>query len=147
MVWKQRVVAAVLGATVLAGCSASADRGEQVADTCDGGWSVGTPERAIRTLLEAASRGDADLACTVVTGTPEGMDLGQGLAVLKMEAEERGVAAGNVRLEKNVDANLTGLYTATGNADSELGPLQFSVIQAKDKGFRVFFPVPEELDL
>jgi hypothetical protein len=144
MAWMRRVAMAALAAGVLAGCSASPDRGEPVAETCDGGPSVGNPETAIRTLVDAASEGDTALACTVASGTPEGTDLGQGLAELKTAVEARGLTAENLRVEEIGD---TGRYMATGPASSDLEPLDFLLQQVEDKGYRIFFPEPEERNL
>lgn len=76
MVWKRWTAGVVLTALALTGCSASADRGEFPAATCDGGASVSTPEKAAKILLDAASQADTVLACTVTTGTPKSKDLG-----------------------------------------------------------------------
>jgi hypothetical protein len=135
---------AALAVGVLAGCSASPDPGDPVAETCDGGPSVGSPERALRILVEAAVQGDIALACTVASGTPEGTDLGQGLAELKTAVETRGLTAENLRVEEVGD---TGRYRVASAQGSGLEPLQFVLNQVKDKGYRIFFPEPEERNL
>lgn len=144
MGWTHRTVWAAGVAVGLTGCSFSAEPPRNTpAATCDGGPSVGRPETVLRTLLEAASRGDVALACTVTTGTPEGMDLGQELARLDKGARERGITAGTMHLEKLDDGGRAGRYAVTG-LPSDLESLEFELVQQTDGGFRVLFPPPEE---
>lgn len=99
-------------------------------------------------LLEAASQSDAALACTVTTGIPEGKDLGRELAKLRTAALEQGITAENVQMLKIGDPEQeTGSYTLSGGPVTDLEPLTFQIIQLKDTGHRVFFPVPDKLDL
>ena len=148
MVWTQRAAVAALAAMALTGCSASSDRGESIPDSCDGGGGVATPKTAVEILLEAASRSDAALACTVTTGIPEGKDLGRELAKLRAAALEQGITAENVRMLKIGDPEQeTGSYTLSGGPVTDLEPLTFQITQLKDTGYRVFFPMPEKFDL
>lgn len=144
MVRRRRVAVAALSVAVLAGCSASPDPGEPTAETCDGGPSVRSPERALRILVEAAIQSDTAMACTVTTGTPEGTDLGQGLAELKAAAQTRGLTAENLQVEEVGD---TGRYKVASAQDSGMESLEFNLNQVKDKGYRIFFPEPEERNL
>lgn len=99
-------------------------------------------------LLEAASQSDTAMACTVTTGTPEGKNLGRELAKPRNSAEERGITAENVRMLKIGDPELeTGSYMLAGGTANGPEPLAFQIIQLKDTGYRVFFPVPEKFDL
>ncbi|MFF5793131.1 hypothetical protein ACFY5D_13875 [Paeniglutamicibacter sp. NPDC012692] len=148
MAWTQRTATAALVAVALTGCSASSDRGESIPDSCDGGGGVATPKTAMEILLVAASQSDAALACTVTTGTPEGKDLGRELEKLRIAAREQGITAENVRMVKIGEVELeTGSYTLSGGPVNDLEPLTFQIIQLKDTGYRVFFPVPEKFDL
>ena len=135
MGWTQRTVWAAVFAVGITGCSVSAELPRNTpAATCDGGPSFGNPETVLRTLLEAASRADIILACTVTTGTPEGMDLGKELARLDGEARERGITAENLRLEKLGDGGPAGRYAAIGPS-SGMEPLEFGLVQQTDGGF------------
>ncbi|MDQ0093967.1 hypothetical protein [Paeniglutamicibacter psychrophenolicus] len=139
-----RAAAVLLALSVLAGCGVGPDRGEMLPETCDGGPSVGNPERALATLLQAASQADADLACTVTTGTPKDMDLGHELAVLDAAARARGITAGNAEFIRPADGLRAGRYTVAGGPPSGLEPLEFVLVQQRDKGWRAYFPVPEQ---
>lgn len=131
-------------ALLFGGCSASSwPSGESWPATCDGGPSMGDRERVLRALLDAAGRADADLACTVVTGTPPGMDLGHELEVLKGELHQRGITPGNARLEDLSDAGPSPRYLVTGPAEKGLEPIELVLVQQWDTGYRVFFPVPD----
>lgn len=131
-------------ALLLGGCSASSGpSGDSWPATCDGGPSMGDRERVLRALLDAAGRADADLACTVVTGTPPDMDLGRELEVLKGELYTRGITPGNALLEDLSEAGPSHRYLVTGPAETGLEPIELVLVQQQDTGYRVLFPVPE----
>ena len=131
-------------ALLLGGCSASSGpSGESWPATCDGGPSMGDRERVLRTLLDAAGRADAYLACTVVTGTPPGMDLGHALEALKGELHQRGITPGNARQEDLSEAGPARRYLVAGPAETGLEPIELVLVQQQDTGYRVVFPVPE----
>jgi hypothetical protein len=147
MAWMQRLAVAtlaVLAAAAMASCSASPDLGNPVPDTCDGGPSVGSPEKAVQILIDAADQGDTALACTVTTGAPEGTDLERGLADLKAAARQRGVTAENAQAKEIGD---TGRYAVVGPSGTNLDPLEFELNQVKDSGYRIFFPAPDTRNL
>lgn len=139
------VLGAVVAALLLGGCSASpGSSGESWPATCDDGWSFGDREKGLRTLLEAAGRADTGLACTVLTGTPPGMDLGRELGKLNQELRKRGITPENALIQDLSESGPTRWYRVTGPVLTELEPLELLLVQQKDSGYRVSFPVPDQ---
>jgi hypothetical protein len=83
----------------------------------------------------------------VTTGTPEGLDLGAELTQLQGEVQERGITVENVRMEKLSGDWAASLYSVTGPSETGLEPLEFEFVRQKGGGYRVAFPLPDELYL